>query len=78
LSSPPGASGHGGADLHLLDAFAAALRNSQRDPLTSAREALESHFIGFAAEESRRTGATIEMDDFRRRANQPTRHGGAG
>ena len=59
--------GHGGGDDRLLSAFVASLRAGQPDPLISARSALESHLLAFAAEESRTSGQTIDMREYRAR-----------
>lgn len=68
IKLPVDASGHGGGDEGLARAFVRAMRNPARGALTTARESLESHLLAFAAEESRRTGQVVDMDDFRRRA----------
>lgn len=62
---------HGGGDEMILLKFADAVRNNWTDgPLTSAKSALESHLLCFAAEEARITGSVIDMTEFRRRAEQ--------
>ena len=59
--------GHGGGDFGLVDSFVRALRGDEQ-PLTTARESLESHLLAFAAEESRLNGgAVVALPDFRRR-----------
>ncbi|HYN87969.1 MAG TPA: Gfo/Idh/MocA family oxidoreductase [Ardenticatenaceae bacterium] len=63
----PGIGGHGGGDFGVVRAFLRALRGEER-AMTTAREALESHLLAFAAEESRLNGRVVDMDDFRRRA----------
>ncbi|MFX0094714.1 MAG: Gfo/Idh/MocA family oxidoreductase, partial [Candidatus Hodarchaeota archaeon] len=59
--------GHGGGDEGQIQAFIQLLKekNKQANPLTSARASLESHLMAFAAEESRVSGKTIFMDEFR-------------
>ena len=52
-----------------MGAFVKALRDPST-ALTTARESLESHLMSFAAEEARTEGTVIEMDDFRRRAEE--------
>jgi predicted dehydrogenase len=64
---PSSEGGHGGGDFGVVGAFVRALRG-EVESLTPAREALESHLLAFAAEESRVTSTVIDMDDFRRRA----------
>lgn len=67
LVIPPAAGGHGGGDFGVVRAFLQAVR-CEAHLLTSAREALESHLLAFAAEASRLGGSVVEMGDFRRRA----------
>jgi len=57
-------SGHGGGDAGLMQRFVAALRGEQA-PLTSARDALESHLMAFAAEAARVADRTVDMTEFR-------------
>jgi len=55
-----------------MAAFVQALRDpgavSGLRAATTAREALESHLLAFAAEEARVNGTVVSMDAFRRRA----------
>jgi len=56
------AAGHGGGDARLVAAFVEALREASPQQLsTSIHASMESHRVVFAAEESRRTGAVVEM-----------------
>jgi len=55
--------GHGGGDALMLRDFA-LLNQNGGEGRTSVEQSMESHFICFAAEESRRTGETIEMQKF--------------
>ncbi len=64
-----GTSGHGGGDAGLMQAFVRLLRG-QADPLTSGRNALESHLLAFAAEEARLEGKVVQMEEFRERAGK--------
>jgi predicted dehydrogenase len=64
-------SGHGGGDHGLIEDFLRVLRG-EAEPLTSARIALESHLLAFAAEEARLTHTVVDMPDFRARAEQLT------
>jgi predicted dehydrogenase len=60
--------GHGGGDAGLMEAFVKALRGDGEALRTSARDALESHLMAFAAEESRLDrGRVIEMAEYRAR-----------
>lgn len=67
--SPPRWGGHGGGDGALMHAFVEAVRDG-RHALTGARASLESHLLAFAAEESRVSGAMVEMDAYRTRTRQ--------
>ena len=58
--------GHGGGDSGLLNAFVDAVRGNGTTE-TSARNSLESHLIGYAAEEARFTGTVVDMDEYRAR-----------
>jgi len=59
---------HGGGDETILVRFAQGVREENTDLLTSAKNSLESHLLCFAAEEARERGVVVDMDDFRRRA----------
>lgn len=61
--------GHGGGDHGLMNDFVRVLRG-EAEALTSARVSLESHLLAFAAEEARLNHSVINMDDYRRRAEQ--------
>ncbi len=60
-------SGHGGGDAGLMRQFLDAMQG-ETTPLTSGRDALESHLMAFAAEEARQTHRVIHMDDYRKKA----------
>ncbi len=60
-----GDGGHGGGDGGLMMAFAQAVRDPHAASITSARDALESHLLAFAAEEARMTGTTVDMATYR-------------
>lgn len=63
--------GHGGGDGGLIRALHAEMSKARSADMESSLEkSVESHVMGFAAEEARRTGRTVELADFRRR------HGG--
>lgn len=61
--------GHGGGDAGLMADFLAVLRG-EKEPLTTARESLESHLLAFAAEESRHGRSVVDMEAFRARAEE--------
>ncbi|MFX1568053.1 MAG: Gfo/Idh/MocA family protein [Promethearchaeota archaeon] len=62
---------YGVGDFGLIDAYIDSLiSKTKTQPLTNARETLESHLMAFAANESRLKGIIVNMDDFRRRAEQ--------
>ena len=63
-------SAHGGGDEGLMDSFVERLQRKRsgqndREPLTSARESLESHLMAFAAEQSRLESRVIPMGEMR-------------
>ena len=60
--------GHWGGDRGLMDLLHAELqRPNPADMRSSLQRSVESHAIGFAAEESRVTGRTVRLDEFRQR-----------
>ena len=61
-------SGHGGGDFGIMDTFTGALLNDKSNgnqKLTDISDAMESHFMGFAAEESRITNKIVLIEKFR-------------
>jgi hypothetical protein len=55
--------GHGGGDFHLVNSFLKSVReNAFEESLQGTREALQSHLLAFAAEESRIDGKFIEQE----------------
>lgn len=54
------ASGHGGGDSGIMDAFVDSIENGS-PPATSAAESLESHLLAFLAEEARLSGTVIDV-----------------
>ena len=57
-----GYAGHGGGDAGFVSALYDEMRCASPDDMTSSISvSVESHYIGFAAEESRRTGRTIAL-----------------
>jgi predicted dehydrogenase len=58
--------GHYGGDGGLLDHFTdVASRGAAAEVRTSGRISLESHLLGFAAEQARASGSVVGMSDFR-------------
>jgi predicted dehydrogenase len=67
IAKPPGVGGHGGGDDGLMRAFVGAIQEGRRaGVLTSAREAVASHLMAFAAEQARVSGKAVDMEAFRR------------
>jgi hypothetical protein len=60
-----GVGGHGGGDDGLMRAFVGALRGDRAGVRTSAREAVASHLMAFAAEASRVSGDAVDMERYR-------------
>ena len=60
---------HGGGDQGLMAAFVHSLQQGAQAALTTAQQALESHLMAFAAEQSRLQAQVIQMDEFRERAS---------
>jgi len=61
--------GHFGGDQGLLEHFTDAVsRGAVDEVVTSGRESLESHLLGFAAERSRLDGCVVDLDAFRAEA----------
>ncbi len=64
-TTPPAGAGHGGGDEGLAAAFVESIRSGGKTGArTTARQALESHLMAFAAEEARLNGNCIVMDRF--------------
>lgn len=62
---------HGGGDAGLVRSLHSEMNKATSADMESSLErSVESHLMGFAAEESRVSGATVDLADFRRR------HGG--
>ena len=67
-----GAGEHGGGDRELMNEIVKSYSNKvdkvEIKPLTSAKESLESHLMAFAAEESRKKGTVVDMEEYRKKA----------
>ena len=56
-------SGHGGGDYGLVHDFVRAVRSQDPTKLTSTiEESVESHLIGYKAEESRKSRKTMQVN----------------
>jgi hypothetical protein len=67
VTTPRGVGGHGGGDDGLIRAFVGAIKgDGAAGVLTSAREAVASHLLAFAAEEARVSGAAVDVERYRR------------
>jgi len=60
-----GATGHGGGDEGIMSVFVRAVQGAEPTHNT-AREALESHLMAFAAEKARVEGRIIDLEAYRR------------
>lgn len=56
--------GHSGGDHGIMEDFISIIKTNSGKALTSADISVESHIMSFAAEESRVTNKTIELNDF--------------
>lgn len=64
---------HGGGDPGLVNALYEEMSGPAGAPLAAGLDStVHSHVIGFAAEEARRTGQTVDLEEFRRQ-NPPQR-----
>ncbi len=59
-------SGHSGGDSGIVDSFLATLAGKKTESSTDIHESVESHMMACAAEESRLTGRTVRIADYRR------------
>ena len=62
-----GNSGHSGSDDRFMKGFLKTVETDGEYTLSSAAVSVDSHLMALAAEESRLTGQTVYMDEFRRR-----------
>ena len=60
-----GNSGHSGSDDAFMRGFLKTVATNGAFSLSSAEQSVESHLVALAAEESRRTGKTILLSDYR-------------
>ena len=66
ITRPRGVGGHGGGDDGLMRAFVGAIDGDRGAVLTSAREAVASHLMAFAAEQARVTGEAVDLVRYSR------------
>ena len=59
------ASGHGGGDSGIMEDLVRVLTDDGTDSRSSISQSVESHLMACAIEESRRTGKTVDMTEFR-------------
>ena len=64
-----GVSGHSGSDDRFMKGFLKTVETDGKYTLSSAAVSVDSHLMALAAEESRLTGQTVYMDEFRRKAS---------
>lgn len=57
--------GHGGADFYLMNSFINSIAQKQESIYTDAADALESHLLVFAAEESRIKNEIIDYEKYK-------------
>jgi predicted dehydrogenase len=64
ITAPAGITGggHGGGDDGLVAAFVQAVRDGAKEPVSSD---MESHYLAFAIEQSRKNGRVIDLETFR-------------
>lgn len=65
-----GNSGHSGSDEKFMKGFIKTVETDGAYSLSSAEVSVDSHLMALAAEESRVTGQTVYMEDFRRRMEE--------
>ncbi|WP_143824653.1 Gfo/Idh/MocA family protein [Natranaerobius trueperi] len=56
---------HGGGDLGLMEHFESYLKEEYEKDTSTLEASIESHIVGFAVEQSRRTNKITSVDDFR-------------
>ena len=57
--------GHSGSDTGLMEGFVRTVETDGQFQRSSAEQSLESHLVALAAEESRLTGQTVDLREFR-------------
>lgn len=59
-------SGHGGGDAGVMEAFTASLKDETVESRSSISKSVESHLMAGAIEQSRLTGRTVDMAEYRK------------
>jgi predicted dehydrogenase len=59
--------GHGGGDVKLVEDFIEMMKGNKRLGRTEIRESAHSHFMAFAAEESRLNKKTVNINEYEKR-----------
>ena len=59
--------GHSGSDTGLMEGFVRTVETDGQFQRSSAEQSLESHLVALAAEESRLTGQTVDLREFRKK-----------
>lgn len=67
IRPPLSASGHGGGDDGVIEAFLDAVAGDASEVLTNARASVASHLLAFAAEEARVSREVVDMASYERR-----------
>jgi len=57
--------GHGGGDWGVIKAFTDSLKDGETESISSISKSTESHMMAFAIEQSRLTGTTVSLEQFR-------------
>jgi predicted dehydrogenase len=58
--------GHGGGDSGLMEDFIKLIEDKELTSKTSINQSVESHMMAFAAEQSRRNGTVVDIDNFKK------------
>ena len=57
--------GHGGGDASLMEDFIGNFENSAAQSRTAIKNSIESHIMAYAAEQSRVSGQTVDVDELK-------------
>ena len=70
IHTPEPRSGHGGGDTGIVDDFIALLQQGGHTARSEIELSVDSHVMASAAEMSRLTGRTVELEEYRRQLQQ--------